>query len=98
MCLNLKLPIAQRDVQLNYLLFSEINVNILKPLVTDTEEKNCISIYKLVDNITYSRKVSKRFQILGVYVGHCFTPQFINPLVDEYCSLARDNEPIRLPE
>ena len=39
-----------------------MEVKILKSLFTEIEENNCISICKLGDNTTHSRKVTKNIQ------------------------------------
>ena len=39
-----------------------MEVYSLKATIHEIEENNCISIYKLGDNTTHSRKVSKNIQ------------------------------------
>ena len=47
-------------------IFSDMRsmeVNILKPLFTEIEENNCISIYKLGDNTTRSKKSKQEYSV-----------------------------------
>ena len=64
-------------------LFSEIEVTngriFYKPLFPEIEENNYIGKYKLGDNTTHLKKVSKTFHYrkTGDYTGHCFILQII---------------------